>query len=57
LKANDFLSIYSADSFIKTVAAGIKAPIAKNILIKGLSGSLDAIVLSAVFQIHPQDFL
>ncbi len=57
MKAHDFLSIYSADSFIKTVAAGIKTPVAKNVLIKGLSGSLDAIVLSAAFKIHPQDYV
>jgi len=57
LRANDFLSIYSADGFVKTVAAGIKTPTLKNIRIKGLAGSLDAIFLSAVFKIHPQDYV
>jgi transcription-repair coupling factor (superfamily II helicase) len=57
LKANDFLSIYRADGLIKTVAAGIKAPAPKNIRIKGLSGSLDAILIAAAFKLHPQDYL
>ena len=57
LRANDFLSIYTADGFIKTVAAGIKTPESKNVRLKGLSGSIDAIVLSAVFKIRPLDYL
>lgn len=56
VKANDFLSIYTADGFIKTVAAGIKAPDPTNIKIKGLQGSLDAILLAASFKLHPQDY-
>lgn len=56
VKANDFLSIYTADGFIKTVAAGIKTPDPANIKIKGLQGSLDAIVLAASFKLHPQDY-
>jgi transcription-repair coupling factor (superfamily II helicase) len=57
LRANDFLSIYRADGLVKTVAAGIKASDQKNIRIRGLSGSLDAILLASVFKIHPQDYL
>ena len=57
LRANDFLSIYTADGFIKTVAAGIKAPDSKNLRLKGLSGSIDAIILSAAFKIRPMDYL
>jgi len=57
VRANDFLSIYRADGLVKTVAAGIKTPEQKNIRIKGLSGSLDAVLLSAVFKLHPQDFI
>lgn len=57
MRANDFLSIYRADGLVKTVAAGIKAPEHRNIRIKGLSGSLDAVILSAIFKIHPQDFI
>jgi transcription-repair coupling factor (superfamily II helicase) len=57
LKANDFLSIYRADGLMKTVAAGIKAPQQKNIRIKGLNGSLDAIIVAASFKLHPQDYV
>lgn len=57
MKANDFLSIYRADGLIKTVAAGIKAPDPKNIRIKGLAGSLDALLLASCFKIHHQDYI
>ncbi|HEY9487468.1 MAG TPA: DEAD/DEAH box helicase, partial [Chryseosolibacter sp.] len=57
MRASDFLSIYRADGFIKTVAAGIKAPSSSNVRLKGLSGSLDAVVLAATFKIHPQNYL
>jgi transcription-repair coupling factor (superfamily II helicase) len=57
VRASDFLSIYRADGFIKTVAAGIKASAPANIRVKGLSGSLDAIILAAAFKLHPQDYL
>ena len=57
MRVSDFLSSYRADGFIKTVAAEINSPEKKNIQLKGLSGSLDAVVLSAIFKIHPQDFI
>ena len=57
VRVNDFLNIYRADGFIKTVAAGIKASEKNHFQIKGLSGSLDAVVLASIFKIHPQDYL
>ena len=57
MKASDFLSIYRADGLVKTVAAGIKTPEKKNVQIKGLSGSLDAVLLSSIFKLHPQDYV
>ena len=57
VRVNDFLNIYRADGFIKTVAAEIKASEKNNIQLKGLSGSLDAVILSSIFKIHPQDCL
>lgn len=57
MRASDFLSIYRADGFIKTVAAGIKAPAPSSVRIKGLAGSLDAIVVATSFKLHPQDYL
>lgn len=53
----DFLNLYRADGFIKTVAAEIKASEKRNIQLKGLSGSLDAVILSAIFKVHPQDYI
>jgi transcription-repair coupling factor (superfamily II helicase) len=55
VRVSDFLNIYRADGFIKTVAAGIKTPEQKSIQIKGLSGSLDAIIIASIFKIHPHD--
>ncbi|MEX2235028.1 MAG: transcription-repair coupling factor [Cyclobacteriaceae bacterium] len=57
MRASDYLSIYRADGFIKTVAAGIKASTPSNIRVKGLSGSLDAILVAASFKLHPQDYV
>lgn len=57
MRPSDFLSIYRADGFVKTVAAGINAPSPSNIRIKGLSGSLDAIILAAAFKLHPHDYV
>ncbi len=57
MRAADFLSIYRADGLIKTVAAGINAPSPSNIRVKGLSGSLDALLLAATFKIHPRDYI
>lgn len=57
MRANDFLTIYRADGLTKTVAAEIKAPEPKNIRIKGLSGSLDAVFLATCFKLHHQDYI
>jgi transcription-repair coupling factor (superfamily II helicase) len=57
LKASDFLSIYSADGLVKTVAAGINAPTKKNIGIKGLAGSLDAVLVASIFKNQIEDFV
>jgi transcription-repair coupling factor (superfamily II helicase) len=57
VRASDFLSIYRADGLIKTVAAALKASSAGSIRIKNLSGSLDAIAVSAVFKNTPRDYV
>lgn len=49
--------MYTADGLIKTVAADIAAPPPTQIKLKGLSGSLDAVVLAAAFSIRPADYL
>lgn len=57
MRANDFLSIYAADGLIKTVAADIHASTPAHNILKGLSGSLDAVVLAATFRIKPADYI
>ncbi|MBX2944471.1 MAG: transcription-repair coupling factor [Cyclobacteriaceae bacterium] len=57
MRANEFLGLYCADGLVKTVAAGIAAPNHQPIRIKGLSGSLDAVLVAATFTLHPQDYL
>jgi len=57
VKASDFLSIYTADGFVKTVAEGLKASTPVNVRIKNLSGSLDAVILAAVFKLHKKDIV
>lgn len=57
LRATDFLNIYTADGLIQTLAAGINASSRTASQIKGLSGSLDSVILSAVFTISPRDYI
>lgn len=38
------------------MAAGIKASSASTLRIKGLQGSLDAVLIAACFKLHPQDY-
>ncbi|HLT07270.1 MAG TPA: transcription-repair coupling factor [Cyclobacteriaceae bacterium] len=44
----EFLSLYENDPFIKTIASGIGSSEGKNIQIKGLAGSLDMILVTAI---------
>jgi transcription-repair coupling factor (superfamily II helicase) len=48
LRANDFLSIYRADSVIQTFAEAIRTFKPQSLRVKGLQGSLDAVLFSAV---------
>ncbi|MEJ7643143.1 MAG: transcription-repair coupling factor [Chryseolinea sp.] len=57
MRPDDFLSIYSADGFVKTVAAGIKTANHGNVRLRGLTGSLDAVILASTFKINPKDAL
>lgn len=49
--------MYCADGLIKTVAAGIHTPNHKALKIKGISGSLDAVVVACAFKLHPSDYV
>lgn len=50
LRADEFLSIFKADGLVRTLAEGITAPKSETIRLKGVSGSLDAVLFSAVFK-------
>ncbi|HYC85666.1 MAG TPA: transcription-repair coupling factor, partial [Chryseosolibacter sp.] len=55
MRASDFLDIYRADGLIRTLAAGINTPKNKNIRIRGLAGSLDTVIFSALFKLRAHD--
>lgn len=53
LRASEFLSVYLADGYIQTLAAGIGTPKNKNVFIKGLHGSLDSVIIGSCFHLYP----
>lgn len=50
MKAGDFLSLYQSDSLVQNLAEGIRASHKKPIRLKGLTGSLDSILVAALQQ-------
>ncbi len=50
LKAIDFISIFKTDSLVLNLADGIRTSASKSIRVKGLAGSLDAVILAAVYR-------
>ncbi len=50
VRAADFLSLYQSDSLVKALAEGIRASSSKPIRVKGLSGSLDAVLVAALYR-------
>jgi len=57
MRKQDFISIYSKDSFVQTIEQTISADKQTQTQIKGLAGSLDAVVSTAVYRINPKPFL
>lgn len=57
LRAKEFLNIYAADGLIQTVAAGVQTSGHFNFYFKGLSGSVDAVVVASIFAIKPCDIV
>lgn len=51
LRASDFLSIYTQDSLLRTLAEGIRTPEHNSIQVKGLSGSLSSTIIASVYKI------
>lgn len=50
LRAVDFLSHYKADSLVQNLAEGIRASSSQPIRLKGLSGTLQAVILASVYK-------
>ena len=48
--ANDFLKIYQADGVVQTLAEGIRTFKREILRVKGLSGSLDAVLFAAIYK-------
>lgn len=48
MKAHDFLTIFRADSVVQTLAEGIRTPGPVKIRVKGIHGSLDAVLFAAL---------
>ncbi len=48
MRAKEFLSVYASDGLVQTLAERIRTSNAENIHLKGLSGSLDAVIFASV---------
>jgi transcription-repair coupling factor (superfamily II helicase) len=48
LTASEFLTLYELDGLVKTLAEGLRTPKPESVAIKGLHGSLDAVLFAAV---------
>ncbi len=57
MKIKDFLKLYKEDAIIQTIAATIKPNEGKNLHLKGIVGSLDAIFVAAVHSQSHQNHL
>jgi len=57
LKIQDFLTLYTEDSFLKTLVHKIFSTQKKSIRLKGLAGSLDAVIASVCFKFKPGHIL
>lgn len=57
LNYKDFLSLYTEDSFIQTVAERIKPNEKQQFQLRGLFGSLDSILVAAIYHLCHQNYL
>ncbi|ALI98526.1 transcription-repair coupling factor [Rufibacter tibetensis] len=57
MKATQFLELYRQDPVVQTVAQHLQTPEPQHIHLKGLVGSLDAVVASALQTMHPNTHL
>lgn len=54
MKVKDFIKIYKEDAVVQTIAEKIKPNETSHIRLKGLVGSLDAVIAAAVYQLNKQ---
>ncbi|SIQ61117.1 transcription-repair coupling factor [Pontibacter lucknowensis] len=54
MKVTDFLELYRLDGMVQTIAERLKADKPYRLQLKGMAGSLDAVMASAVYTLHPQ---
>ena len=57
MKVNDLLKLYKEDGLIQTIGECIKPNESKHLHLKGLVGSLDAVVAAAVYKLNHQNHL
>ncbi|WP_422355407.1 transcription-repair coupling factor [Roseivirga pacifica] len=57
MKVRDFLRIYREDAVIQTIAEKLKPNEGGKLRLKGLVGSLDAVVAAAVYQLNKQTMI
>ena len=57
MKVSDFLKLYKQDSIVQTIAEAIKPNEPALIKLKGITGSLDAVISSAVYGLNHQNHL
>ncbi len=57
MEAKDLLKLYKSDSIIQTIAEITKANEEKYVQLKGLSGSLDAVIIASIYQTNHQNHL
>ena len=57
MKVNDLLKLYKEDGLIQTIGERIKPNACKHVHLKGLIGSLDAVVASALYKLNHQNHL
>ncbi|MTI20494.1 transcription-repair coupling factor [Fulvivirga sp. RKSG066] len=57
METRELLQLYKADSIVQTIAEVNKANEDRTIQIKGLSGSIDALLVAALYQINHQNHL
>lgn len=57
MKVSDFLKLYKQDSIVQTIAEAIKPNEPALIKLKGITGSLDAVISAAVYSLNHQNHL